>query len=138
MRISVILATMGTVWALPAHASEPQVEGAIYLERHESGERRIEPATELRSGDKVVLLVRWRVAGDRDGFTVTTPVPRTLAFQRESSEEVEVSTDGGRSWTRFGQLRSPQLDRVTHLRWKIDARQAAEGSGSFAYSALVR
>ncbi|HTM96454.1 MAG TPA: hypothetical protein VL100_11655 [Croceibacterium sp.] len=138
MRVGIALAAMGAMWGLPAHAAGPQVEGAIYLERGDLGERLVEPASELRSGDKVVLLVRWRAAGDRDGFTVTTPVPSALAFQRDSSDTVEVSVDGGRSWARPGRLKGARPEQVTHLRWKIGARQAAQGSGSFAYSAFVR
>lgn len=138
MRVSLALAAMGAIWGLPAQAAGPQVEGAIYVERSDPGERLVEPASQLRSGDRVVLLVRWRAAGDRDGFTVTTPVPPALAFQRDSSDTVEVSVDGGRTWVPPDRLNGARPDRVTHLRWKIGARQAAQGSGSFAYSAMVR
>lgn len=135
VRVSLALAAVGANIALPAQAAAPEVEGAVYLERVTSGERLLEPATQLQSGDKVVLLVRWRAAGDRDGFTVTTPVPEALAFRRGSTEAVEMSLDGGRSWTRGDRLAGT---RVTHLRWKVGAREAARGSGSFAYSATVR
>ena len=138
MRVSLALAAIGVMWGLPAQAAGPQVEGAIYRERSDLGEHVVEPATELRSGDKVVLLVRWRAAGDRDGFTVTTPVPPALAFQRGSSDAVEVSVDGGRNWARLDKLRGVRPDEVTHLRWKIGANQAAQRSGSFAYRAMVR
>jgi hypothetical protein len=138
VRVSLVLAAMGATMALPAQAAGPMVEGAVYRERAEGGERLVEPATQLKSGDKVVLLVRWRAADDRDGFTVTTPVPAALAYQRDSSDAVEVSTDGGRSWARIDRLPASRLDRITHLRWKVGAREAAQGSGSFAYSALVR
>ncbi len=138
VRVGITLAAIAAMWGMPAQAAGPQVEGAIYLERSDLGERLVEPASELRSGDKVVLLVRWRAAGDRDGFTVTTSVPPALAFQRDSSDTVEVSTDGGRSWVRSDRLQGVRPDQVTHLKWKIGARQAAKGSGSFAYSAFVR
>ena len=138
VRVSLALAAMGAIWGLPARAASPEVEGAIYVERGDSGERLVEPASQLRSGDKVVLLVRWNAAGDRDGFTVTTPVPPALAFQRDSSDMVEISVDGGRTWLRPDRLDGARGGRVTHLRWKIGARQAAQGSGSFAYSAFVR
>lgn len=137
MRVSLVLAAMGLLGALPAQAANPYVEGAVYRERAAGGKRLIEPAGQLRSGDKVVLMVRWRAAGDRDGFTVTTPVPAALAYQRDSSDAVEVSVDGGRKWGRIDTL-GARPDQVTHLRWKIDARSAAQGAGSFAYSALVR
>lgn len=106
------------------------------MERTVGGARLVEPAERLKSGDRVVLLVRWRARDDRDGFTVTTPVPPALAYQRDSSDTVEVSLDGGRSWGKPGA--GAQAERVTHLRWKVGARQAAQGSGSFAYSARVR
>jgi hypothetical protein len=128
---------MGAITALPAQAAGPLVEGAVYRERAANGERLVEPATQLKSGDKVVLLVRWRAADDRDGFIVTTPVPAALAYQRDSSDTVEVSTDGGKSWARIDRF-TASPDRVTHLRWKVGPRAAAQGSGSFAYSALVR
>jgi hypothetical protein len=138
VRVSLALAAMGAMWALPAQAADPQVEGAIYIERSDLGERLVEPARQLRSGDRVVLLVRWRAAGDRDGFIVTTPVPPALAFQRDSSDTAEVSTDGGKTWNRLDRLTGARRDHVTHLRWKIGAHQAAQGSGSVAYSARVR
>ena len=135
MRVSLVLAAVGAFIALPAQAAAPEVEGAVYVERIGERERFIEPAGLLKRGDKVVLLVRWRAAGERDGFTVTTSVPPALAFQRGSSEVVEVSADGGRSWGRIDRLKGA---RLTHLRWTVGARQAAQGSGSFAYSATVR
>lgn len=135
MRVSLVLAAIGAITALPAQAAGPLVEGAVYRERTSEGERLIEPAGQLRKGDRVVLLVRWQAADDRDGFVVTTPVPAALAYRRESSDAAEVSLDGGRSWRRNERLRGA---RVTHVRWKVDAREAAQGSGSFAYSATVR
>lgn len=138
MRVSLALAAMGVLWGLPAQAAPPQVEGSIYLERTAFGARLVELATELRRGDRVVLLVRWHAGDDRDGFTVTTPVPPALAFQRDSSDDVEVSVDGGRTWTRFDQKSGARPERVTHLRWRIGAREAAQESGSFAYAATVR
>lgn len=135
VRVRLALAAVGANFALPAQAAAPVVEGAVYLERVADGERLIEPATQLQSGDRVVLLVRWRAGDDRDGFTVTTPVPKALAFRRGSSEAVEVSLDGGRSWIPGDGLAGA---RVTHLRWKVGAREASRGSGSFAYSATVR
>ncbi len=135
MRVSLVLAALGASVALPAQAAAPEVEGAVYVERIGERERFIEPAGLLKRGDKVVLLVRWRTDDERDGFTVTTPVPPALAFQRGSADGVEVSADGGRSWGPIDRLRGA---RVTHLRWKVGARQASHGSGSFAYSATVR
>ena len=141
MRVSLMPATIwaavGMLGALPAQAANPHVEGAVYRERAVGSDRLIEPAGQLRSGDKVVLLVRWRAADDRDGFTVTTPVPSALAYQRDSSDVVEVSVDGGRNWGRLDALKA-RPDQVTHLRWRIGAQAAAKGTGSFAYSALVR
>ena len=77
---------------------------------------------------------------------MTSPVPRSLAYQEASLDGAEVSTDGGRSWGKLGQLRirdaggvrlaSPE--DVTDLRWHVSGREAAQGKGRVTYSAIVR
>ena len=82
-----------------AHAeSAIDIDRSVYVERMSDGVRALEPATTLRPGDKVVLVLEWRTASSDRRFTVQSAVPRTLAFQRAGNEAVEVSTDGGRNW----------------------------------------
>jgi hypothetical protein len=58
----------------------------------------------------------------------------------------EISIDGGRSWGKLGMLmirdtsgtRLASPEDVTHVRWRIPASVAARGTGTIAYSAIVR
>ncbi len=108
-----ILALAGTALAAIATQAAAQdavsLASAVFVERighTQDGrvERRIEPAKRLTRGDKVVLMVEWRAAQADKGFAVTSPIPRTLAFQEISLEGAEVSVNGGRSWGRIGEL----------------------------------
>ena len=80
-----------------AAASAVDIDRSVYVERRDDGVRALEPATTLKKGDKVVLVLEWRAAAHGRGFTVESAVPRPLAFQRAGSDAVEVSTDNGLS-----------------------------------------
>ena len=116
-------------------AARPEVaiDSAIYVERDEpssQGPRRVvEPADLLHKGDRVVTVLRWEAPNG--SFTVTSPIPRTLAFERSSADAIEISTDGGRSWRTFDG--SIQPGSVTDLRWRVGS-----GAGQLTYSAHVR
>lgn len=117
--------------------SAVDIERSVYVERAAEGVRALEPATTLRKGDKVVLVVEWR-AGSPGRFIVQSAVPRTLAFQRAGSDAVEVSIDGGRRWGVLGAIKAgarlASAEDVTHLRLKV----AGAPSGRLTYSAIVR
>lgn len=132
-------------------AAQTGVSRAVYVERVATapdGERvrTIAPADELRRGDKVVLMVEWRAADSDAPVIVSSAVPRPLAFQRSSSDAMEVSVDGGRSWGRLGTIRIGAGDDrrlaspedVTHLRWRFAEDGAAARAGRVTYSAIVR
>lgn len=129
-----------------AAQSAVDIDKAVYLERAErqgnSVVRALEPATTLRKGDSVVLLLTWSASGPSGSFTVASPVPRDLAFKRSGDRGAEVSIDGGRSWGQLGELRigarraSPE--EVTHLRWQVSREEAQRGKGMLSYSAIVR
>lgn len=114
------------------------IERSVYVERSQQGTRALEPATTLRKGDKVVLVLAWRAAAAR-GFTLESAVPRPLAFQRAGNEEVEVSIDQGRNWGQLEDLRIgsrlASAEDVTHLRLRVPASAPA---GRITYSAIVR
>ncbi len=111
---------------------------SIYVERTREGVRELEPATALKSGDKVVLVVEWNAQAPDRPFTVKSAVPRDLAFQRAGDDAVEVSTDGGRNWGELGSLkigsRLASAEDVTHLRMRV----AGEKRGRMTFSAFVR
>ena len=118
------------VLAAPLHARSPGVaiESAVFIERKGSTDLTIEPAQDFRRGERVVTVMRWDAPAGN--FTITSPGPRALQFERASADGVQVSTDGGRTWL---SVRSAQPEAVTHLRWRV-----ANGPGRLSYSAIVR
>ncbi|MFA9201864.1 MAG: hypothetical protein ACEQR8_11955 [Cypionkella sp.] len=139
MRIGLGLGSLACLAASAAFAASAiDIEHAVYVERAREGSRALEPATALRKGDKVVLVVEWRADDPARRFTVQSAVPRALAFQRAGSDAVEVSIDGGRSWGTLGTLRLgsrlASAEDVTHLRLRV----AGTPAGRLTYSAIVR
>lgn len=125
-----------------------QLTRSVFVERFSASgtDRSLEPADNLRKGDSIVLMVGWKSGGEASAFTVSSPLPKTLYYQRSSNDAQVVSVDGGKSWGRIGTLeirdqagkRLASAEDVTHLRWRISARRAARGSGRVTYSAIVR
>ena len=128
MRWTVALAAL--LAAIPATAQQVAIDSAVYRERVDNGERRIEPATRLSRGDRVVTILTWDAPrGSR--YTVVSAVPAGLALQSASHPGLEVTTDGGRTWRR---LADPDAvpSGTTHLRWRVG------GDGRLSYRAVVR
>lgn len=108
--------------------------------------RILERADQLRPGDRVIFVVNW--SGRKDGsFTVTNPLPRSIAFAGATDETQEVSVDGGRTWGALealivrdarGRDRQAHAEDVTHLRWRIPAPQALSGTGQMTWRGVVR
>ncbi|GGC22600.1 hypothetical protein GCM10011371_07880 [Novosphingobium marinum] len=118
-------------------------DSSVYVERGSRGDMRtLENVDSLSPGDRIVTIVRWKRQDGRGGFTITNPLPEAVAYQSSGQPYEEVSVDGGRTWGRLGTLRigtrlaSPE--DVTHVRWHIPARRAAQGRGQIAYSGIVR
>ncbi|MFM5884461.1 MAG: hypothetical protein ACKOQ3_03880 [Novosphingobium sp.] len=119
------------------------LDSAVFVERGtQQRGRLLEPAARLTRGDRVVYVLNWTRQAGSGGFVVTNPLPRTVYYQDSASDDAEVSIDGGRSWGRLDQLRVGSRiatpEDVTHVRWRVAASQAAQGSGQIAYSAIVR
>lgn len=139
MRYGLGFASFACLAASPAIAEGAvDIDRAVYVERSNEGVRALEPATTLRPGDKVVLVVEWRADSRGRQFTVQSAVPRALAFQRAGHDAVEVSADGGRRWGELGSLklggRLASAEDVTHLRLRV----AGERRGRMTFSAVVR
>ena len=143
--IAASLAACLTLCSLSAALAKPAIslDSAVFVERlQQDNLRSLEPASTLSRGDRVVTILRWYRMGGSGGFTVTNPLPRGVAYQRSASGDEQVSVDGGRSWGQLSSLRvgsrmaSPE--DVTHIRWQIAEARAASGSGSIAYSGIVR
>lgn len=127
------------------------LQSSVFIERlgHTGDgrvERRIEPASKLRKGDRVVLVVAWRGESTAKSFTVTSAIPRTIAYESVSDETALVSVDGGKTFGTLGKLKVVERDGpriaspqdVTHLRWQIRPAVARRGEGRMTYSAIVR
>lgn len=139
MQIGLGFGSLACLAASAAFANSAiDIERSVYIERAAGGVRALEPASTLRKGDKVVLVVEWRADSPESRFTVQSAVPRTLAFQRAGSDGMEVSIDGGRNWGELGALKAgtrlASAEDVTHLRLKIAGRP----EGRMTYSAIVR
>ncbi|NTZ41538.1 hypothetical protein G7A66_00215 [Altererythrobacter sp. SALINAS58] len=139
-----MLGAAAALTAQPVAAGQVEISRGIYVENLAAdGSLALEPASMLRQGDSVVLIISWRVRNAERGFTVASAVPGALAFQRSSTEATEISTDGGRNWRRLDhagrppreEFRAPSPDTITHLRWRIAPNRA---SGQITYRALVR
>ena len=113
---------------LQAQTAPIALESAVFVERTEGAARTIEEAESFRKGERVVTVLRWQAP--RGSYTVTSPVPPPLQFEGASAEDVEVSTDGGRSWRAMTFARP---ETVTHLRWRVGS-----GAGRLTYRAIVR
>ena len=119
------------------------LDNAVYVERTANGsERLLAPARSFAHGDRLVYIVRWYRLGGSGGFTVTNPLPRSVAFEGSANGDEQVSVDGGKSWGQLGALRTggrlATPEDVTHVRWKVPSQRAAAGAGRIAYSAIVR
>jgi len=130
--------------ALPASAmARPAIstDSAVYVEHLEpDNDRRLEPASRLSRGDRVVTVVTWYRMGGNGNFMIVNPMPRAVAYQNSATDGQEVSVDGGRTWGHLGTLRIGDRlatpEDVTHVRWRIASTQATQGR--FAYSGIVR
>lgn len=140
-------ALTGMAITLPtAAAAKPAVatDSAVFVERSQAGNlRRLEPASRLSRGDRVVTIVNWyRMGAGGGGFTITNPLPRAIAYQGSARDDQEVSVDGGKTWGQLGELmigtRIATPEDVTHMRWRVPATSAARGQGRIAYSGIVR
>jgi hypothetical protein len=115
---------------LPAYGQGVAIDSAVYHERLDGGARTIQPATRLLRGDRVITILRWEAPGQAR-YTATSAVPPDLLIESASFGELEVSADGGRSWTRLEDTR--RMPRgTTHLRWPV------RGEGQLSYRAIVR
>jgi hypothetical protein len=149
MKKQVFAALLAGVLTAPALAQGMAVslQSAVFVERlgHTNDgrvERRIEPASQLKRGDRVVLMVEWLAKPASKGFAVTSKIPRTIMFQDASLDGAQVSVDGGKRWGEIGDLkigaRLASPEDVTHLRWQVSATDARRGMGRMTYSAIVR
>ena len=150
MRIGMLTGSVALCVALCAATiasaqSLVEIDREVFVERsQEQGgrtQRILAPADTLERGDTVVLMLAWSTPHDRP-FTISSRVPRTLAFRASGGDAPQGSVDGGRTW---GTLETLRVDGrkatsadVTHVRWDVANPRAARGRGVLTYSAVVR
>ena len=141
-----ILTLAALAMATPTLAAERvSVAQSVFVERDGESGRVIEPARTLRRGERVIYMVSWRAAA-AERFTITNPLPRTVAYQGSADGTEQVSVDGGATWGKLEALRVRDGSRwrdatpedVTHIRWQVPRTLALAGSGSLTWSAIVR
>ena len=147
MRRFLLATTLAAITATAVAAQgNIDIERSVYVEQSEMqggrSVRALQPATTLQKGDRVVLMLHWRAPGRGDDFVVSSRVPRDLAFRRSGGRGAAVSIDGGKTWgalvdMRVGSRRATAED-VTHLRWHVSDAEAALGSGTVSFAAVVR
>ena len=144
------LTILGALALVPAaaRASSPQpVASTVYVERQAregDGSRRVrlEPASQVRSGDSLLFRVNYRDGAPGSQKMLTSAVPDSVAFIGGGDL---VSVDGGRHWGRLADLtvstpdggsRRAVPDDVTHVRWVLTAR--AESAPGLLFRGRVR
>lgn len=140
------IALAGTLPTACFARSAIALDSAVFVERvRQDGEgttRRLEQASTLKRGERIVGVVTWYRMGGNGGFTVTNALPRGVYYQGSAADREDVSVDGGRSWGQLGTLRAGSrlatAEDVTHVRWHVPATSAARGQGRIAYSGIVR
>jgi hypothetical protein len=148
----VAVATGAAMVPMAAHAAGPvQFASDVFVERYHPAPggriaRVLERAEQLRAGDRVIFVVNWKASREA-GFTVTNPLPRSIAFESTSDGAEEVSVDGGRTWGQLevlsvrspnGRTRRALPEDVTHLRWRVPGPLAMLGTGQMTYRGVVR
>jgi uncharacterized repeat protein (TIGR01451 family) len=99
-------------------------------------------------GDKLVFVLGYHNGGAEPatGFTLTDPIPPSIAFVGSDDQSAIVSVDGGKSWGALASLKVVQADGssrpavaadVTHIRWSFSRPIAAGSRGELSFRGVV-
>ena len=99
-------------------------------------------------GDRLVFVLGYRNQGSEPatGFTLTNPIPPSVAFAGTDDASAVVSVDGGKSWGALASLKVVQADGtsrpavaadVTHIRWSFGQPIAAGKGGELSFRGVV-
>ncbi len=108
---------------------------------------REEPAV-VTPGDRLVVVLSYRNGGAQPatGFTLTNPIPASVAFTGTDDKSAAVSVDGGKSWGALASLKVVAADGtsrpaaaadVTHIRWSLGQPIAAGSGGELSFRGVV-
>jgi uncharacterized repeat protein (TIGR01451 family) len=99
-------------------------------------------------GDKLVVVLSYRNRGAEPatGFTLTNPIPASVAFTGSEDSSASVSVDGGKTWGPLASLKVTAADGasrpavaadVTHIRWSLRQPIAAGAGGELSFRGIV-
>ena len=99
-------------------------------------------------GDRLIFVLGYRNGGAEPatGFTLTNPIPPSVAFTGSDDASAVVSVDGGKSWGALASLKVVQADGtsrpaaaadVTHIRWSFGRPIAAGSGGELSFRGVV-
>jgi hypothetical protein len=140
--------------AAPGGAAEAvmALDGQLLVEAvgpaAEGDRRTVRAAAEVRSGDRLIFLIRYRNRGAMPlpGYDFVAPVPPGIRILPDRFGSVRISADGGRSWTRpdsplrldaHRRLRPADEVAPTHVRLRLDRPIAPGEAGTVAYRGLL-
>ena len=109
----------------------------------------LEQPTTVTPGDKLVFVVKYKNVGSAPAsdFSVTNPLPKTVAFEGTSDGTELVSIDGGKSWgplaalsyvSSNGNIRPALMSDVTHVKWKFNRSLSAGSGGKLVFRGTVK
>jgi len=99
-------------------------------------------------GDRLVVLLSYRNNGAEPatGFTLTNPIPGSVAFAGTDDSGAVLSVDGGKSWGPLASLKVVAADGtsrpavaadVTHIRWSLGRPIPAGSVGELSFRGVV-
>jgi uncharacterized repeat protein (TIGR01451 family) len=121
--------------------ARPQADGTVKIVR--------EAPEVVTPGDKLVFVLSYRNGGGEPatGFTVTNPIPSSVAFASTEDPAATVSVDGGSSWGKLATLKIALPDGtsrpaaaadVTHVRWTLAQAIPAGSGGKLSFRGVVK
>ncbi len=99
-------------------------------------------------GDKLVVVLSYTNKGSEPatGFTLTNPIPASVAFTGTEDSSAALSVDGGKSWGPLASLKVTAADGtsrpavaadVTHIRWSLRQPIPAGSGGELSFRGVV-
>jgi uncharacterized repeat protein (TIGR01451 family) len=155
MRIlAALLALAAPAAALAAGAQHVSLASHVFVEHAKPGPGgtptmvREEPKV-VTPGDRLVFELSYKNVGAEPatGFTITDPIPSSVAFAGDETAGAVFSADGGRTWGSLATLRVAQPNGgsrpasfadVTHIRWVLARPIPAGASGSVSFRGVVK
>ncbi len=152
--MKILLALLALLVPATAFAADNvSLTNKVFVERVKPGPDgkpvsvREEPGV-VTPGDRLVFVLGYRNSGSAPatGFTLTNPIPPSVACAGSDDARAVVSVDGGKSWGALASLKVVQPDGtsrpavaadVTHIRWSFDRPIAAGSGGELSFRGIV-